>query len=261
MTLRHSGDASTYAQHGERQSNKGRNPAPLIQNKLKWTPACAGVTALAFAGMTIIAGCATPEPPKPPLVQTVAVLPFDNESNDINAPEIMQSYVYWALRGSPYQVSDIKSTNAVLAEKGVIDGGQLPVMDPVKIAKDLQVQALVYGYISDFGYINLGFYRSRKVGLNLKMVDGTTGQTLWENNGTVNNAKFAVDPKEAQKEFVKGVADQLADKVFKSPLEEEAQLSVQKALRTLPGFTFCGFQNTPVRANAAKNALRGRINQ
>jgi hypothetical protein len=213
-----------------------------------------------FAGCLFLAGCNV-EPPKPPLVETVAVLPFDNESNDVEAPEIMQSLVYWALKPSPYRVSDVKDTNAFLAEKGVVDGGQLPVLDPVKIGKDLGVQALLYGYISDFGYINIGFYRSRKVGLSLKMVDVANGQVLWENSGSTNNAKFTVDSKEAGKEFVKGVGDQLADKLFKSPLEEEAKLTVAKALRSLPGFQFCGFQNTPVQSNSVKTAIKDQINK
>lgn len=216
----------------------------------------------AFAGMTVcflFSGCNI-EPPKPPLVETVAVLPFDSESNDLNAPEVMQSLVYWALKTSPYRVSDIKDTNEHLAEKGVVDGGQLPALDPVKIGKDLGVQALLYGYITNFDYTNVGFYRSRKVGLELKLVDVATGATLWENSGSMNNTKMTLDSKEAGNEFVKGVADQATDKLFKTPLEEEAKISVQKALRTLPGFHFAGFESTPHKSNPLKDSIRNNIN-
>jgi hypothetical protein len=56
------------------------------------------------------------EPPKPPLVQTIAILPFNNGSNDLNAAEIMQKLVYSTMKLSPYQTMDIAITNKKLAD-------------------------------------------------------------------------------------------------------------------------------------------------
>ncbi len=202
-----------------------------------------------------IAACKV-APPKPPLVETIAILPFDNESNDVNADTIMQTYVFLAMSQSAYRTSDIKDVNDKLAKNGVVDGGQLPALDPVKIAKDLNVQALMYGYVESFGYVNIGIYAERKVRLGLKMVDGQTGQTLWENTQTAADRKFALDKEEAQKNFLQGLGNQLTDKLFNSPLEEEAKLATIKTLSSLPGFRFNGFPDS--KGKGVKDFIKSR---
>lgn len=213
---------------------------------------------LAGAGaLALFAGC-QPLEIKPPLVETVAVLPFDSESNDVNAPDIMQSLAYLALVNGPYRPSNVTEVNEFLKKVGIVDGGQLAAVDPVKLGKDLHVQALLFGYVESFQYTNIGFYVQRKVTVQLKMVDVATGQTLWENTGTGVNRKFATSSEEAQNNLVGGLADQLIDKLFKSPLEEEARLATVKALSTLPGWRFTGFANDDkTRRNAGiKNAIK-----
>ncbi len=237
-----------------RHSREGGNPVRKLSFKKMfkaWIPA--------FAGMTLhLTGCHM-EPPKPPLVETVAILPFDNNSNDINAPEMMQSLVYWALRASPYRLVDIKTTNEKLASVGIVDGGQLPALDPVKIATDFGVQALIYGSITDFGYVNVGFYTSRKVGLDLKMVDGKTGQTLWENSASAAFRNLTLDKDEAGKQLAKGLAEQFVEKLFNSPLEGEAKQATINTLRTLPGFVFTRFDNDRPKGAAVKDTIRHQI--
>src|SRR5690242_17765446 len=100
-----------------------------------------------------VVGC-KPAPPTIPLVQTVSILPFDNETNDVNAADIMQRFTYLAMKQSAYQVEDIDVTNKKLADVGIVDGGQLPALDPVKMAKDFGSQALLYGSVESFDYTN-----------------------------------------------------------------------------------------------------------
>jgi hypothetical protein len=118
------------------------------------------------------------------------------------------------------------------------------------------VQGLLYGYVESFGYTNIGFYVERKVRLGLKLVDGQTGQTLWENTQTAAERKVAFDKKEAGDNFVKGLGDQLTDKLFKSPLEEEAKLATIKTLSTLPGFRFNGFPDS--NGKVVKDFIKSR---
>jgi hypothetical protein len=206
---------------------------------------------LAFVGCKV-------EPVKPPLVQTVVVLPFDSESNNVDAPDIMQRLTFLALKNSPYQVSDIDETNKKLADVGIVDGGQLPAVDPIKLGKDLGVQALLYGYVESFGSINIGFYMQRKVSVSLKMVDVLTGQTLWENSGTGATRQVTLDKNEAQANLAAGLATKLVEKMFNSPLEEEARIATINALRTLPGFSFHGFatdSKTPSHLKKGSEAI------
>ena len=89
--------------------------------------------------------------------------------------------------------------------------------------------------------MNIGFYVQRKVGLELKLVEVKTGQTLWENSATAANVKVALNQNEAEQNFGKGVADQLVDKLAKTPLHEESMNATIKTLFSLPGFVFTGF--------------------
>lgn len=193
-----------------------------------------------FAALVALSGCTVPAP-KPPLVETVAVLPFDSESNDVNAPEIMQKLVYLALLNTPYKVMDVSAVNDTLSKVGIVDGGQLAAVDPVKLGKDLGVQALIFGNVESFSYTNIGFYLQRKVTLELRMVDVATGQTLWENTGTSARRAVAFNAEDAQRNLVAGLADQLVDKLFRTPLEQEAREATVKTLAKLPGYTFSGF--------------------
>jgi len=153
----------------------------------------------------------------------------------------MQRLVYLALKPTHYKVMDIKEINERLEKAGISDGGQLVVIDPVKLGKDLGVQGLMFGNVSSFDYTNIGFFTQRKVGLELKLVDTKTGATLWENEATTANRQVALDKEQAKRNFAKGLADQWVDKIAHAPLEEEARLTTIKALKTLPGFVFCGF--------------------
>jgi len=164
------------------------------------------IAALITLGLILLPGCKVPVP-KPPLVETIAVLLFESESTDVDAPEILQRLVYLALKPSSYRVVDIEETNKILNKAGVKEGGQLPVLDPVLMGKDLGVQALLYGNVESFGYLNVGFYVSRKVTLELKLVDAFTGETLWENEGTGATRKFAVNEEDIKENFAKGLAD------------------------------------------------------
>ena len=142
---------------------------------------------------------------------------------------------------SAYRVLNIKDTNEILKSKGISDGGQLAALNPKLIAKDLNVQALMYGMVEHFGYVNVGFYAERKVALTLQLVNGTTGEKMWENTQTGATRKFTLDAKEAQDNFVGGIASQMVDKTMKMPLENESNLATISTLKKLPGFYFSGF--------------------
>ncbi len=201
---------------------------------------------LTFAKFAILAcfglsSCTKINIPKDPLVETVAVVMFDNETNEMDAADIMQELVYLALKPGPYKVSDMHEVNDFLKSKGIVDGGQLNIASPKKLGADLKVQAIMFGSVEEFGYTNVGYYQAQKVALNLRLVDVATGNTLWENTGLGATRAFTLDSKQAQQRFGEGLAAQLVDKLFKTPLEAEAKQAAQNALYTLPGFKFCGF--------------------
>jgi hypothetical protein len=211
-------------------------------------------------GVIAAAGCKT-IPPAPPLaIRTVAVLPFNNGSNNVDAADIMQHFTYAALKPSYLEVRDVNETNEFLEKAGIRDGGQLPALDPVKLGTDLGVQALLYGSVEDFSYTNVGFYQSRVVKLDLKLVEAATGAVLWQREGTGSSRNVVLDKKSAEKAFVVGIADQLTDKVFRSPLDEEARQATINTLSTLPGYHFSGFDGDSGHGKAAaRNVVKDVI--
>ncbi|MFN0118362.1 MAG: GNA1162 family protein [Elusimicrobiota bacterium] len=208
-------------------------------------PSAKFFTGLILISVIFIASCAPVQisPPASPLVQSIAILPFDNESNDLKADDIMQKIVYEALKGSGYNPVDIAHVNEKLAQVGIIDGGQLPVLDPVKIGKDLGVQGLLYGYVENFDTTNIGFYFQRKVKIQLTLVDALTGKQLWQNEGVGTTTDFNIDPKKAKREFAERVAEQALEKWLSFPLESEAKEAVSDVLNTLPGYVAKEFNN------------------
>jgi hypothetical protein len=216
-----------------------------------------------LAAFLFFVGCAV-KPLAPPLVETIAILPFNNASNEINAADILQKKVYLAMKPSAYRVIDIKETNEILKSKGITDGGQLPALDPKLIAKDLNVQALMYGSVEDFGYVNIGFYTSRKVTLALELINGTTGEKMWENTKTGSTRNFTLDAKQAQDNLIGGLAAQLVEKTLKIPLEAEVDQATILTLGNLPGFRFTGFapdEDDPQKGikKGAGDIIKGQI--
>src|SRR5690349_8925835 len=58
--------------------------------------------------------------------QIIAVLPFDNETNDVEGPELVRKALIEVLPRRGYLVLDKESVDTVLREKfGITDGGQL----------------------------------------------------------------------------------------------------------------------------------------
>jgi hypothetical protein len=200
--------------------------------------------AVAFALFAVV-GCKPPPPPVPPLVNSVAVLLFDSEANNINAPDILQKYVQMALQNSPYRPLDLNTITDKLTKAGISDGGQLAVVDPGKLGRDLGVQALIFGNVATFSYTNVGYYTSRKVTLELKMVDVATGATLWEHAGTGATRKLTFDPTEAKRNLAEGLARETVEKIAKAPLDDESRMAVIDALRSLPGYRYNGFAKDP----------------
>lgn len=203
----------------------------------------------ALIAALLLSSCVKVEPPKPIDIRTIAILPFDNESNDLNAPDIMQQLVFDAMKNSVYEVRPLKEVNDFLESKGIVDGGQLAIVDPKKLGPDLNVQGLMYGYVENFNYVNVGYYMERKVTLNLALIDVKTGAVLWENTNTSATRALTLDQKEATAAFAAGLANQFIDKLFKKPLQKEAVAAAFETLRSLPGMTFTGLQDD---ANAAK---------
>lgn len=164
----------------------------------------------------------------------VAVLPFDNQSTDMNAADIMRKLAAEGFNRRGYLALPAAELDEKLSALGVSEGGQLPGVKPEEIAKALGADLLCYGDVEDFTFQNLGFVVRKSVGLKVKLVSGSTGETLYEGTGSGKDVKVFINKDEAKAAFVEQLAVKLVQNILKSPLKREAEIAADKALDRLP---------------------------
>ena len=164
----------------------------------------------------------------------VAVLPFDNQSTDIGAPDVMRKLAADGLGKRGYAPLPVEEVDGKLSSLGVSEGGQLPGVKPEALGRALGVDLLVYGDVEDFTFQNLGFLIRKLVVLRVKIVSAATGETLYEGSGSGKDIKVFMDRDQAKAAFVEQMAVKLVQNILKTPLKKEAETAAGKALDSLP---------------------------
>jgi len=164
----------------------------------------------------------------------IALLPFENYSNDVSAPGLMRGEISkrFMLRG--YSPLDTAETDEKLRAMGITDGGQLPSVKPEEIGGALGVSLLCYGSLEDFTFQNLGFVVRKSVGLRIRIVSAATGETLFDAVGKGRNIKVFLNRDEATAAFVVYSVQKLAENMLKHPLWAESGKAMDQAFARLP---------------------------
>lgn len=118
------------------------------------------------------------------LPKTVAVLPMDNLSADLDATPLIRPIVYQRLIYHGYKCLDLKKTDEILKQNGVMISHDVYMFTPQELGKLLGVDALVYGTVTDFTKHYALIYTDIIVGIKLEMVDARTGEVLWKSEHT-----------------------------------------------------------------------------
>lgn len=164
----------------------------------------------------------------------VAVLPFDNQTTDINADAVMRKLAAENFGKRGYAPLAAEEVDEKLKGLGISEGGQLPSVKPEDIGAALGADLLCYGDVEDFTFQNLGFIVRKNVKLKVKLVSASSGETLYEGYGAGKDVKVYVDQQEAKAAFVEQMAVKLVQNIFKTPLKKEAETAAWKALDRLP---------------------------
>lgn len=119
----------------------------------------------------------------PGLVRTagakVAVLPFENLTNYPNAGLIASQLMTTELYDRHlFDLQEETRTRKMLAEPKIDPAHLTDVAAAQQAAGLLEVDALLIGSVSEFGYQH-GLREEPVVGLNARLVDGKTGKVLW----------------------------------------------------------------------------------
>jgi hypothetical protein len=122
----------------------------------------------------------TGDPSNP--IKRLAVLPFQNDTTDVDAPNYIRERLIPAFEKRLYHIMPVEETDMILRDQmGITLGGQLEMASVEKLKEVLQVEGLLYGTIMDFGETTTGLVNVRKVRGKFKMVDTHTQAVFWEN--------------------------------------------------------------------------------
>ena len=118
----------------------------------------------------------------------VAVLPFDNLSQDRSAGDKVQKIFYLELLSlDVFEVAEPgQVTKVIRAGAGSLDA--LGANDYQKLGKDLGVEALFVGSVIDFAEGRTGTNSTPDVTIQLRLIETQTGATIWSAGQTRSGA-------------------------------------------------------------------------
>ncbi len=150
-----------------------------------------------FAIIFII-GCATPqhllvEDYKSRNLRSVAVLPVQNETLHLQAPEVFRPIIHQKVKQKGYESPAPSFIDSKLAEKGIREAGQVLSLTPQDLGKLLGVDALLYTTVTEFSTTYLIAYASITVGAKFELKDARTGELLWQADHRVKDMKGGME--------------------------------------------------------------------
>jgi len=167
--------------------------------------------------------------------ETLAILPFTNETNDIEAPGLVRKFLVEILPEYGYAFSNSEKIDSILKENfGITDGGQLGSVSPEKLGQALLADGLLYGNVLSFQDLPLGYFRKRTVKITLKIVDSKTGRLLWEDQKGWTHPEFHLDSDDAKSAIAYQVLDRQKRRIDGTFLREETLIALKMILKSLP---------------------------
>jgi hypothetical protein len=114
-------------------------------------------------------------------LKRVVVLPMKNDTNDVDAPDLVRKKMVQALEDKSYIVVNVKESDQILRDQmGINLGGQLEMTTPQKLGEVLGVEGVLYGTLIDFDETTTGILNVRKVRAKFRLVQTQSGQAFWE---------------------------------------------------------------------------------
>lgn len=127
---------------------------------------------------------------------TVAVLPFlDQSQNKEGAVEVRKGF-YNHFSSLPFRNMQMQRVDNLLAKAGLADQEALFKKTPQELGNILNVDAVIYGEISNFDKLFAVMYSQVSVGAEIRMYDTKTGNFLWSGQHTerIHEGGLSVTP-------------------------------------------------------------------
>lgn len=140
------------------------------------------------------AACAS-APSAPPVylnmdVRSVVVLPPFNETITDDAWKVAWPHLIEAVAARGYRVRTKEDVEAFYRKnKFNAAPEEVTIYPPRELAKELNVDALLYSNITRWGYKYVGVYSEYGVAMELRLVDGKTGEPVWQGKAEAAHAE------------------------------------------------------------------------
>lgn len=160
-----------------------------VHQRNKYRLACAAILFLCWG---FIGGCATPggevfrdETMDFGSVKTVAVMPFANLSKDQLAGERVRDVFNTLLMasGALYVIPTGEVARGI-AGAGIANPTAPSAEDIMKLAKNVKVDAVIYGVVREYGDVRSGTSSADVISISLNLVEGQTGRIVWSASTT-----------------------------------------------------------------------------
>lgn len=166
--------------------------------------------------------------------EKVVVLPFENQTVDMQAQKVLRKMVRDKFLEFGYNALAPEFVDEKLKEIGITDGGQLRAVEIGEMKELFGGGTLFYGTVEDFTFQNLGFIVRKEVRLAVRMVDAESGEVIYENTGQGKDTNLYLSKDEAKKAFLVNSAANLAQNMLGIPLAREAKEAVSDIFAKIP---------------------------
>ncbi len=166
----------------------------------------------------------------------IAILPFANETTDLEAGELERLFFFLGLKEKGYDVLSMDITNEKLKNIGITDGGQLNSISPKELQNELKVKGLLYGTLIDAQYSTHGITTKKKVTVEIRVL--INGNQVWFDQETLKQGGLGnlLNPLQS---LAQQVVDKSLEKAFSKyhghPLENYLEEIAYKLQNKMPG--------------------------
>ena len=139
--------------------------------------------------------------PKESLVRTIAILPFENQTDNEEIPKILRDAVFRNLSLKGYDLIKLKQIDQRLTMASH-HTDEIKTMESYKLGRILEADALMYGTVTKCSKLFSVVYSRITIGAELELVDTSKSITIWKANheevkhsGTPPMSPFAIPEK------------------------------------------------------------------
>jgi hypothetical protein len=188
----------------------------------------------------MLTGCAT-IPRSDWVPETIAILPFANNSADVGVQNFARYSLFIQLQNKGYNCIDLASIDNMLNDMGITEGGQLETVTLDELGKKLGADGIVYGTVLTAKRVMAGVYFKKEFSAEYKLYRYPDGANYWDATYLSKDSRIVLNPAEllktAAEEMAKEIAVDTLTKLFKShPLREQIDMVTKVCIRSFPRY-------------------------